>query len=123
MGDFELEGVFVSALMASSSFAPRKHAIGEAVRTLVMTTITLPPDVERSLLEAARQLGITPESLAVDALRQALNPIGEESRPANLLELLGDYVGGIDGSSEAWSENCGERFADGLAEQHQQVQP
>lgn len=85
-----------------------------------MTTITLPPDLEGKLADEARRRGTTPELLAVDSLRQlfALEP--ESPSGATLYDFLGKYVGCIEGSSEPLSENCGQRFADGLAEKQQQ---
>ena len=39
-----------------------------------MTTITLPVEIEKSLAEAARKQGVTPERLAVESLRNLFGP-------------------------------------------------
>ena len=86
-----------------------------------MTTITLPPEIEAPLNEAAREQGTTPESLALETLRRQFPttpPALAPNAPKNLYEFLGDFVGAIEGSGEAFSENCGERFADYLVEKH-----
>ena len=87
-----------------------------------MTTITLPQELEQPLADAARNLATTPESLAIEWLRDRL---GMVSAPANdsgesLFDLLAGHIGAVEGSSEAWSERCGERFADGLEEKARQ---
>ena len=87
-----------------------------------MTTITLPPEVEEPLTEAARKQGTTPEVLAVDCLRKLFTPSPTVEAPAeseSLFDFLSGYVGTVSGSSEALSENCGQRFAQGLVEKQQ----
>jgi len=86
-----------------------------------MTTITLPPEIEAPLSEAARQQGITTELLAVESLRQMFPPASpaiESENAKSLYDFLADHVGVIQGSGDAFSENCGQRFADGLLEKH-----
>jgi hypothetical protein len=87
-----------------------------------MTTITLPPDLEGRLDDEARRRGTTTELLALDGLRQLFAPApngnGAEHR-GTLLDFLTGYVGTVAGSSEAYSENCGCRFAEGLAKQQE----
>ena len=83
-----------------------------------MTTITLPADVEMLVNAAARRRGVSPEQVAIDALRQlakdAPDPI---AAPApSLYDSLGDYVGTADGPTEAASEGCGRRFTDVVAD-------
>ena len=85
-----------------------------------MTTITLTPDIETPLKEQARRQGTTPEMLALDGLRQ-LFPSAESAPEGNppgetLRDFLNGYVGTVNGTTEALSENCGQRFAEGLAE-------
>ena len=84
-----------------------------------MTTITLPPEVEEPLTEAARKQGTTPELLAVDCLRKLFisAPASDTSvEGESLFDFLSGYVGTVSGSTEAFSENCGRRFAEGLVE-------
>ena len=85
-----------------------------------MTTITLTPDIETPLTERARQQGTTPELLALDGLRRLFAPEQAPSleSPAGetLFDFLEGYVGTVSGTSEALSENCGPRFAEGMAE-------
>lgn len=84
-----------------------------------MTTITLTPDIERPIADAARKQGTTPELLALDSLRQLFLPLARDAAAEKtLFDFLGGHIGTIAGSSEALSENCGQRFADGLAEKH-----
>jgi hypothetical protein len=88
-----------------------------------MTTITLPPDLEGRLAEEARRRGTTLELLALDGLRRLFAPPptgnGEEG-PGTLFDFLAGYIGTVAGSSEPYSENCGRRFAEGLAQKQQQ---
>lgn len=84
-----------------------------------MTIITLPPEVEGPLVEEARKKGTTPELLAVDCLRKVFTPPSEEKKlpeGATLFDFLDGYAGTISGTSEPLSEDCGRRFAEGLAE-------
>jgi hypothetical protein len=84
-----------------------------------MITITLPPEVEAKLNEEARRRGTTPELLAADCLvdRLGSQPTGGPSRDgATLFDFLAGYAGAVAGSSEPFSEQCGQRFGQGLAE-------
>lgn len=84
-----------------------------------MTTITLPPEIEGPLMEEARKKGITPELLAVDCLRKLFAPLPEGGKPIagdTLFDFLSSYVGTVNGTTEALSENCGQRFAQELVE-------
>ena len=82
-----------------------------------MITLTIPADLEGVLAKAAQQRGVALERLAVETLRERFAP---ETRPATgnatLFDLLANGIGAVDGSPEAWSEQCGQRFAEGLAE-------
>jgi hypothetical protein len=88
-----------------------------------MITILLPPDIEGPLITEARKRGTTPESLALDSLRKlfASPPVFDESseNATTLLDFLDGYIGTVEGSTEAFSENCGQRFAEGMAEKQQ----
>ncbi len=81
-----------------------------------MITLTIPADLEGVLAQAARHYGVAVEWLALDALRERFAP---DTRPApgnaTLFAWLGDGIGAVAGSNEAWSERCGERFAEGLS--------
>ena len=84
-----------------------------------MTTITLPPDLEQSLVEEADKRGTTPELLALDSLRQLFVPPqtpADKAKNETLFDLLSGYIGTVNGTTEALSEDCGEHFAAGLAE-------
>jgi len=83
----------------------------------VLTTITLPPDIEEPLAEEARRQGTTPELLAVDCLRKRFVPVTAADKRAEsetLVDFLSGYIGTVSGTTEALSENCGQRFAKGL---------
>ena len=89
-----------------------------------MTTITLPPDLEGRLAEEAARRGTTPELLALDGLRRLFAPRPEEAAPADtLFEFLAGHLGTVAGTAEPLSEDCGRRFAEGLAAQQQPVRP
>ena len=38
----------------------------------------------------------------------------------SLFDFLSDHIGMIDGTTEALSENCGQRFSEGLLEQQRE---
>jgi len=89
----------------------------------MMTTITLTPDIEKPLIEQARRQGTTPELLALDGLRR-LFAVGQDPAPdfpaeETLFDFLQGYVGAVNGTTESLSENCGARFAQGMAEKQQ----
>jgi hypothetical protein len=87
-----------------------------------MTTITLPPEVEGPLIEEARRKGTTPELLAVDCLRKLFTPsptTGTSAEGETLFDFLAGYAGTVSGTTEPLSENCGQRFAQGLVEKQQ----
>lgn len=87
-----------------------------------MTTITLTPDIEGPLAEEARRQGTTPELLALDSLRKLFAPTMATDKTAGgetLFDFLSGYIGTVGGTTEALSENCGQRFAEGMAEKQQ----
>jgi hypothetical protein len=89
----------------------------------MMTTITLPPDLENRLADEARRRGTTPELLAVDSLRMIFVPQsanGGATGGDNLWSFLSAYIGTISGTTEALSENCGKRFVEGLVAKQNQ---
>jgi len=86
--------------------------------------ITLPHDLESCLADEAKRRGTTPELLAVHGLRQLFTPRGTEGNTAaTLFEFLGNHVGAVAGASEALSEDCGRRFAEGLVAKQQSLKP
>ena len=86
-----------------------------------MTTITLPPDLAGRLADEARRHGTTPELLALDGLRRLFGPPSTESGAGHgtLFDFLVGYIGTVAGAAEAYSEDCGQRFAEGLADKQQ----
>jgi len=75
-------------------------------------TIDVPDELAAPLtIEAARR-GTTPQALALDQLRALV----AGPPPGSLLEYLGSRVGAVAGTGEAFSQDTGRRFADGLAE-------
>ena len=86
-----------------------------------MTTITLPPEIEQSVARQAERQGTTIEWVALDTLRQTFAAPGEEpSRPETMYDFMQGFIGTVDGSSEAYSENCGEKFAEGMAQKQRE---
>ena len=88
---------------------------------IIMMTISLPPDIEDALAEEAQRLGTTPELLVLHSLRKLFVSAPDmDSSPIQdrtLYDFLADSIGTIEGSTEAFSEDCGRRFADGLIDQ------
>lgn len=84
-------------------------------------TITLPPDVERRLAQQSRRLGTTPESIVLDSLRRtfAMADAPNVSPEETLFDFLAGHIGTVDGASEPFSEDCGQRFTEALLEGHQ----
>lgn len=92
-------------------------------------TIELTPDVERALAEAARERGTTPQTLALELLRDQLVqpmpsfPDGRE--PANMEEFLEGFIGVLDSSEHVpgganMSGMTGRDFADGLLKKREE---
>lgn len=79
-------------------------------------TITLPPEIEGPLSEEARRQGTTAESLAVEALRKVFVIPAPPAGAQSLYEYLGDFIGCIESSDGTLSQNCGEKFTEGLLE-------
>lgn len=74
--------------------------------------------MRQRLLEAkGRTRGVTPEGLPA---RFAGTATDLEHADETLFDFLAGYVGTIDGTTEALSEDCGRRFADGMAEKQRQ---
>jgi hypothetical protein len=88
-----------------------------------MITISLPSDIEGPLTAEAQRRGTTPELLALDSLRKLFPSLAVSGEPpgdaTNLFDFLDGYIGTVEGSTEAFSENCGQRFAEGMAEKQQ----
>jgi len=94
--------------------------------------ITLTPDIEQALTAEARKLGLTPEQLALDSLRERflspegdLSPTGEQ---ATLADFLRGHLGVLHSSEHVpggarLSEDSGQKFAAGLIAQRQQKPP
>ena len=93
------------------------------IRQVPMITISLPPDIEGPLTEEAQRRGTTPELLALDSLRTLFVPTPAAEEPtgedATLSDFLAGYISTVEGSREAFSDNCGQRFAEGFAEKQQ----
>lgn len=89
-----------------------------------MTTITLPPDIEGPLREEARKQGKTLEEVVIERLRKALpteeKTIPEAATERTLFDRLAGHIGIVEGTGEAWSENCDEKFTDGLVEKQKE---
>lgn len=84
-----------------------------------MTTIILPPDLEKPLAEEARRQGTTLELLAFDCLRRQFilsTATDKWAESETLFDFLSGYIGAVSGTTEALSENCGQRFTQGLVE-------
>lgn len=92
--------------------------------------LTLAPELERALAEAARQQGTTPELLAVECLRQCPLPAADPVAPAaaeyeTLADFLAGYVGVLNSGEHVpgganLSEQTGRRFAAGMKTRREQ---
>ena len=78
-------------------------------------TLTVPNEWIAPLTEAANLKGTTPEELALEGVRSVLPPERQPTERGSLLTLLGDVVGSVAGTGEAFSQDCGRRFSEGLA--------
>lgn len=86
-----------------------------------MTTITLPPEIEQSVARQAERQGTTTEVLALDALRRMFAPPPEKpDNPETLYDFMQGFIGTVDGSPAAYSEHCGEKFAEGMAQKQRE---
>lgn len=69
------------------------------VQIWIMVTITLPPSLEKALIEQAKKVGTSPELLALETLSKCF-PGGENpSAPKNgetMRDFFGDFVGCFD---------------------------
>lgn len=90
-------------------------------------TITLTPELQKALVEAACLRNTTPEQLALDTLsaqfasngEHAEEPVVEDTSTGTLYDLLAGRIGLIQGSGEAFSRNCGQRFTEYVVQKHQ----
>lgn len=86
-------------------------------------TITLTTDIEAMLAVLASRQGKTLEQLALETLREhltpALQPTADEADEGSAADLFAGRIGLIHGASEAFSQDCGKRFAAYVAEKHQ----
>ena len=89
--------------------------------------ISVPRDIERALTQRAHALGTTPETLAVDSLRERFipesdvhhEPAGKDANKT-LADFLEGYIGVLHSSEKVsggaeMSDKTGRKFADGLA--------
>lgn len=85
-----------------------------------MVTVTLPPELEQSVVEKARQQGITPELLVLDELRLRFSPVlPPPSESGSLADFLGEFIGCIHSSEVVpggaqMSTDTGKKFAAGM---------
>jgi hypothetical protein len=83
----------------------------------LMITIVVPDELAGPLAEEAGRRGTTPELLALEGVRRVLlAPSEVVPAEGSLLDFLSGHLEPVDGSSEPWSQACGRKFADGLAE-------
>lgn len=84
--------------------------------------INLTPEIEAALIEQARQLGTTPELLALDSLRERFVPPSEAEATepeGTLADFLADHIGVLHSSEfvpdgAGMSEDCGRKFSVGM---------
>ena len=82
--------------------------------------ITLTPDMEHTLIEQARKLGITPEQLVVDSLKERFaSALAVPESQGTLADFLHEHIGVLDSreyipGGVRMSEDSGKKFAAGL---------
>jgi hypothetical protein len=105
---------------------PRANAVLIEDLTDIAVTqmvIRLTSDIETALSREAKRRGTTPERLALDSLGKlfpATEPAADSEKGASLYDFLSGYIGTVEGTGEALSEDCGRRFAEGLVAKHEQ---
>jgi hypothetical protein len=84
--------------------------------------IRLTSDIETALAQEAQRQGTTPERLALDSLEKLFLPAPSDtsSGEGSLFDFLSGYIGTVEGTGEALSENCGQHFAEGLVVKQEQ---
>ena len=88
-----------------------------------MVTITLPPELEKTITDSAYQQGTTPELLSLQGLHQlfpSTMPSHASEAGGSLADFLGDMVGCINSSEfvnggAQMSKDTGKQFAEGMA--------
>jgi len=85
-----------------------------------MVTITLPPELELTVTEKARQQGTTPQQLVLDELRQRFSPaLPPPAEEETLADFLGGFIGCIHSGDlvpggAQMSTDSGKKFAAGM---------
>jgi hypothetical protein len=93
-----------------------------------MTIITLPPELEATLAEAAKRQGTSPELLAIESLRRQFAPLSAAPSDGNgvenetMFDLLKEFIGTINGSTEPLSEHSGQKFREMIEKRDQEQQ-
>jgi len=97
-----------------------------------MVTITLAPELERAVMERAKQQGTTPELWALDKLHQSLQaeaaaePVSDHaSEGGSMLDFFAGYVGVLHSSElvpggAQMSQDSGQKFAEGMLKKRQE---
>jgi len=78
-----------------------------------MVRIALPADIEEPLSREAQKRGISPEELALQALRATFASPQRGEQEGSLFDYLFGYVGTVEGSLENLSEDTGRLFSEG----------
>ncbi len=78
-------------------------------------TITITPEIENELTAEAQRQGMTPETLALDALQERFAPNETGEAPeGSAYDLFAGRIGGIHSGGGRWSENTGAKFVEGM---------
>ena len=89
--------------------------------------ITLTPDLEKALAERARKLGTTPETLALNSLRERFAPAPPQKLQGTMADYLKDFIGVLHSSEfvkggAQMSVDTGKKFTAILLEKHKKTQ-
>ena len=89
--------------------------------------ITLTPDLEKALAERARKLGTTPETLALDSLRERFAPTPLPKLQGTMADFLKDFIGVLNSSEfvkggAQMSVDTGKKFSAIVYKKHREQQ-
>ena len=91
-----------------------------------MVTITLPPELEKAVIQRAHKQGTTPELIALDGLREKFLPASEpDAVEGTMADFLGDFIGCFDSreivpGGANLSENTGDKFKELMLQKYRE---
>ena len=84
-------------------------------------TLELEPEVETRLRKKAERAGQSLPEYLIAVADAELEETGEDASEGSAYDLFEGLIGQVSSGGEGrWSENCGEKFAEGMAEKCRQ---